>query len=169
MLAGPQVERHTRPAPVIDTQFHRDIGFGARVRIDILFLPVPGDAIGSGPILAAHRVLGVHGMHGGKHIGLAAAHGARVEPGRRFPRHHRQKLKHMVRHHVPQRAGFLVEPAAGFHPDGFGGGDLHMVDPVAVPQRFEHAVGEAQRHDVLNRLLAQEVVDPEYLMFLGNA
>jgi hypothetical protein len=36
-----------------------------------------------------------------------------------------------------------------------------VVDVVAVPGRLEEAVGEAQRQDVLHRLLAEEVVDAE--------
>ena len=36
----------------------------------------------------------------------------------------------------------------------------------AVPQRLEQAVGEAQRHDVLHRFLAEEMVDPVDLMLL---
>ena len=35
-----------------------------------------------------------------------------------------------------------------------------MVDVVAVPQRLEDAVGEAQGEDVLDGLLAEIVVDP---------
>ena len=39
-----------------------------------------------------------------------------------------------------------------------------MVDEVAVPDRLEQAVGEAERQDVLRRLLAQEMIDPEDLV-----
>ena len=39
-----------------------------------------------------------------------------------------------------------------------------MVDELLAPQRFEDAVGEAQREDVLDRLLAEVVIDPEHLM-----
>ena len=56
----------------------------------------------------------------------------------------------MVRHHVAQRAGLLVEPAALLDADRLGGGDLHMVDVIAIPDRLEKAVGKAQRHDVLD-------------------
>src|SRR5262245_16522751 len=35
-----------------------------------------------------------------------------------------------------------------------------------VPQRLEQAVGKAQRHDVLDRFLAEEMVDPIDLMLL---
>ena len=75
----------------------------------------------------------------------------------------------MVRHHVAQCAGFLIEAATGFHADGFGDGDLHVVDAVAVPHRLEHPVGEAQRHDVLHRLLAEEMIDAVDLMLLAHS
>ena len=39
-----------------------------------------------------------------------------------------------------------------------------MVDVVAVPDRLEQAVGEAEGEDVLRRLLAEEVVDAEDLL-----
>jgi hypothetical protein len=40
-----------------------------------------------------------------------------------------------------------------------GGGDLHVVDEVPVPDRLEQAVREAERQYVLDRLLPQVVVD----------
>ena len=40
-----------------------------------------------------------------------------------------------------------------------------MIDEVAVPDRLEQAVGEAEGEDVLRRLLAEEVVDAEDLVF----
>jgi hypothetical protein len=36
----------------------------------------------------------------------------------------------------------LIKTATGFHADGFGGGDLHVVDVMVVPERFEQAVGK---------------------------
>ena len=36
---------------------------------------------------------------------------------------------------------------------------------VAVPQRLEDAVGEAQHQDVLDRFFAEEVIDPIDLVF----
>ena len=41
--------------------------------------------------------------------------------------------------------------------------DLDIVDVPAVPDRLEQAVGEAKREDVLDGLLAEEVVDAEDL------
>ena len=69
----------------------------------------------------------------------------------------------MVRHHVAQRPGDLVKIGAALDADGFGRGDLDVIDMVAVPQRLEDRVREAQRHDVLDRLLAEEMVHAEDL------
>ncbi len=40
-----------------------------------------------------------------------------------------------------------------------------MVDMVAIPQRLEQAIGEAQNHDVLDRLLTQEMIHAIDLAF----
>jgi hypothetical protein len=45
-----------------------------------------------------------------------------------------EQLQHVVLHHVAQRAGLVVIAGAAFQSDGFGNGDLHVVD-----------VGEFQR------------------------
>ncbi len=71
----------------------------------------------------------------------------------------------MIGHHIAKRASRLIEGPTALHADRFRHGHLDMVDAVAVPDRFEHSIGEAQRHDVLHRLLAEEVVDPEDLIF----
>ena len=60
----------------------------------------------------------------------------------------------------------LVEPGAAFDPDGLGDRDLDVVDELPVPDRLEDAVREAKDQHVLDRLLAQVVVDPEDLALL---
>ena len=75
----------------------------------------------------------------------------------------------MVRNHVAQRAGRLVELAALLHAHRLRRGDLHMIDPVAVPDRLEQPVGEAERHDALHRVLAEKVVDAEDLVLVQPA
>src|SRR5215467_3398655 len=65
----------------------------------------------------------------------------------------------MVWYHVPQCAGFFVKTTAALDAESLGGGDLNVVDMVAVPQRLEDAVGEAQHQNVLNRFFAEEVID----------
>src|SRR6202521_4950910 len=43
--------------------------------------------------------------------------------------------------------------------DGFRHRDLHVIDITVVPQRFEEAVAEAKRHDVLDGFFAEIVID----------
>ena len=66
-----------------------------------------------------------------------------------------QKLHQMVLHHVAHRTRGIVIGASPFHADGFGHGDLHVVDVFGLPQRLEQYVGKAHGHQVLDRLLAQ--------------
>ena len=70
--------------------------------------------------------------------------------------------------HVAVGAGALVERGAALEPERLGHVDLHVVDEVAVPDRLEEPVGEAEGQDVLGRLLAQEVVDPEDLVLVED-
>ena len=56
--------------------------------------------------------------------------------------------------------GLLVEAAAHLDRERLRDVDLDVVDVVAVPDRLEHPVGEAQRQQVLHRLAAEVVVDP---------
>ena len=78
---------------------------------------------------------------------------------RRLHRRQREELEHVVLDHVAQRAGLLVVAAAPLDAERLGDGDLHVVDVAAVPERLEDAVGEAEDQDVLDRLLAEVVVD----------
>lgn len=50
-------------------------------------------------------------------------------------------------------------PSAALCPKVLREDDLHVPHKLAVPQRLEHKVGEAQHRQVLNQLLAQIVVD----------
>ena len=63
--------------------------------------------------------------------------------------------------HVAEGAGLLVEAGAARDGERLGDVDLDVVDVISVPDRLEEAVGEAQGEDVLDRLLAEEVVDAE--------
>ena len=71
--------------------------------------------------------------------------------------------------HVAVGAGVLVEARAVVDPERLGHVDLHVIDVVAVPDRLEHAVGEAQRDQVLHRLATEEVVDPEHPVLRHDA
>ena len=88
---------------------------------------------------------------------------------RRLHRDQAQQLQQVVLHHVAQRAGPVVEVAAAFDAHRLGHRDLHVVDRGRVPQRLEQHVGEAQRQQVLHRLLAEIVIDAEDLLLGEHA
>ena len=85
------------------------------------------------------------------------------EAGRRFEGDKREQLHHVVLHHVAQGAGLLVEGAAAFDTEGFSHGDLYVVNVVALPDRLEDAVGEAEDEQILNGLFAEIVIDAKDL------
>jgi hypothetical protein len=62
----------------------------------------------------------------------------------------------------------IVETAPPLDAEVLGHGDLHGLDPVAIPQRLEHRVVEPQEQDVHRRFLAQKVVDAEDLTFVQD-
>ena len=75
----------------------------------------------------------------------------------------------MVLNHVAQGAGPVVVVAAGLDARLLGDRDLHMIDEVAVPQRLDHQVGEAEHQQVLHGLLRQVVVDAVDLVLVEVA
>src|SRR5918995_576054 len=72
-----------------------------------------------------------------------------------------EHLEEVVLEDVADRARLLVEGAPALDAEVLGHGDLHLADVAGVPDRLQQGVGEAQVEDVLDRLLAQEVVHPE--------
>ncbi len=65
----------------------------------------------------------------------------------------------MALQHVADHTSLIVVATASFNPDRFRGRDLDMVDIVAIPERFKDTVNETQHKEVLNRLLAQVMID----------
>jgi hypothetical protein len=74
----------------------------------------------------------------------------------------REQLEQVVLDDVAGGADAVVVPGAAADADVLGHGDLHVVDVVGVPDGLEHLVGETQGQQVLDRLLAQVVVDAEH-------
>ncbi len=72
----------------------------------------------------------------------------------------------MVLEDVADRTGTLVVARTSFDADRLGDGDLDVIDELPVPDRLEDAVGEAEGQHVLDRLLAQVMVDPEDLLLV---
>ncbi len=71
----------------------------------------------------------------------------------------------MLDDHVAKRAGGFVKRGALAQAQRFRHVDLHMIDEVAIPDRLEQTVGEPERENVLGRLLAEEMIDAENLIF----
>ena len=71
----------------------------------------------------------------------------------------------MRHHHVAVGAGLLVEADPLAEVERLRHVDLDVIDEIPIPDRLEQAIGEAKREDVLRRLLAEEVVDAEDLLF----
>ncbi len=118
----------------------------------------------AGAILPAHGLRRLNRGHRGQDFGFLRADRGGVEARGRLHRHHRQQCEGMVRHHIAQRARRLVKFAALLHAHRFGDGDLNMIDAVAIPDRFEQPIGEAQRHDALDRVFSQKMIDAENLV-----
>ncbi len=122
----------------------------------------------AGAVLAAHGVEDGNGRNGLPDLELFAAHAFGFKARGRLEGDEREQLHHVVLDDVAQRAGLLVERAAAFDAEGFGHGDLHIVNVVAVPDRLEDAVGEAEDEEILHSLLAEVVIDAEDLALLED-
>ena len=156
LLAGAQVERHARPAPVVDVAAQGDERLGLRVGCNARLVAIAD-------VLPADDLARLDRQHGAEDLVLLLADRARLERGRRLHRHEGEHLEQVGDDHVAVGAGRLVEAGSRLEAEGLGHVDLHVVDVVAVPDRLEQPVGEPEGEDVLRRLLAEEVVDAEDL------
>src|SRR6202158_2225600 len=174
-LSRAQIERHARPAPVVDLQFQSDKRFRVRIRRDIWFAAIANDALAvhhAGAVLAADHVFqdifGIERLDGVQDFGLFIADLIGIEGNGRLHRRHGQELEQVVRHHVAQGACGLIESAAMLHADGFRRGDLNVVHIIAVPQRLDDVVRKAKDHYILDSLFAEIVIDAVDLLFRQN-
>ena len=166
-LAGAQVERHPGPAPGVDVHPDRGERLGLGVGRDALLLQVAQDLLAALPAAGELPAGGVGGQvlgepDGGEDLFLLGAQVIGVEGDGLLHRGQGQQLQQVVLDHVAGRAHAVVVPCPAAGADVLRHGDLHVVHIVGVPERLEELVGEAQRQDVLHRLLAQVVVDPEH-------
>jgi hypothetical protein len=104
-----------------------------------------------------------------KHLVLLIAHLFCVEQDGRLHGSESEELQHVILNHVPERSRPFVVPAAVLHTNGLRRGDLHMVDVVPIPYRFEDPIGEAEHQQVLHRLLAEIMVDAVHLRLVEHA
>ena len=152
-LPGAQVERHAGPAPILDFQPEGRVGLRRGATSDAIHGPIA-------VVLAADVMPGVGVERRAEDVGEAVLHHRRVATRRRFHRRRADDLHHVVDHDVAQRTDRVVEMPAIGNAELLGQGDLHVLDEVPVPDRFEHRVGKAQVEGLLEPHLPEEVIDP---------
>ena len=87
---------------------------------------------------------------------------------RRLHRYQTYQLQEVVLHHIAQGAAFIIIAGALPYPDRFGYGNLHMVDSVIIPLALKNHIGKAQRHQILNGLFTQIMINTIDLIFTEN-
>ena len=86
--------------------------------------------------------------------------------GWRLHRGECEQLEEVALEHVAQDAGVFVVRGTVAYIEVFENGDLDVVDVVAIPQRLEDGVAEAEDDQVLDGVFAEVVVDAEQLMLV---
>ncbi len=118
------------------------------------FLPVTG-------VLTTHEITWLQRSHRFEDLRLLGVDRAKIPDDRRFHGQERDNLEQVVLNHVAQAPRGLVEGAPPVHAELLGKGDLDTGDVVAIPDRFQERIGKAEVEDVHDRLLPQEMIDPE--------
>src|SRR6266540_4236505 len=166
-LSHTHVEGCVRPAPVVDVELRGDVGVRGRLRVDPLLFAVAGHLLAldeAAPVLSAHDRFRTGRVHCAQDLYLLVPDGVGREVDRRLHRRDREQLQEVVLEDVANRTGLLVVARAALDPDRLSDGDLDVVDHLTVPDRLEDPVREAQGQHVLDRFLAEVVVDPEDLV-----
>ena len=171
-FAGPQIERNTLPAPVVYVHFQSSIRFRIGMPVHIRLIAIARHMNALYPALGIlapcskirYRLAGDRAQRV-QHIHFFAANIVCVIGNRRLHRHQAQQLEQMVLHHVAQCTGMFVVASAFLNAQRLRNRDGHMVHIAAVPDRLEDRIGKTHGEDVLHGLLAEEVIDTEYLLF----
>ncbi len=161
-LPGSDEERHLPPALVVDFQPQRHIGLRAGAAADTGHVLVA-------LVLRADTPARVRVRDRAQDGDLGIPQGGGIRPLGCLHRDQGQDLQEVVLHHVPQCPHHVVEGPAVVDAEVLGEGDLHAFNVLAVPDRCQQRVGEAQVGQVQHRLLAEEVVDPQDLLLLQQA
>src|SRR5678816_339978 len=114
--------------------------------------------------LAAHSVVGSDGPHGSKSSLLFGPQAIRIAADGRPHREQRNDLQHMVLHHMADYTHLFVETSSALCTQSLGHCDLAL-DVVAVPYRLQKRVRKAEVEQILDRLFAEIMIDPENRRF----
>ena len=166
-LAGAQIKRDALPAPIFNRNLRGHKRLGLRIRRNARLLAIADDIAA---VDAACAVLPAHNparqvfkrkwLDGAQHFDLFVAHAVGVERGRRFHRHEREHLQHVILKHVAQLPGLLVISGAMLHAERLRHRDLHVVNILPIPNRLENRVRKAEHQNILHRHFAEIVVNP---------
>ena len=74
----------------------------------------------------------------------------------------------MIGEHVPDGSGLFVIEATMFHSEGFGYGNLDVIDILPVPYGFKNSIGEAKHQNVLHGFFAQIMINAVDLVFMED-
>ena len=75
----------------------------------------------------------------------------------------------MILNHIADGAGLVVECPPALNSEGFRHGYLHALDLIAVPERLQNCVFEAQEDHVPHRSFPQVMIDAEDVLLLESA
>jgi predicted dinucleotide-utilizing enzyme len=67
----------------------------------------------------------------------------------------------MILDHVADGTGRIVEEAAALDAEILRHGDLHALDMVAIPERLQKRIREAEVQHVMHRPLPEAMIDAE--------
>src|SRR5215470_4188178 len=160
-LTGSDIKRHAFPAPGIDFYLHSSESFCLRIFGDTVFLEVTEE-------LAAHQVLVFNGWNRSQNLYFFVAKRFAIRAYRGLHCKIAQDLKQVVLHHVADSAGLIVKTAAALYAEILGHGDLDALDVVAVPERLDKSVGKAEGEHVVNRALAEIVVNTKDVVLVES-
>ena len=171
-LAAADEERHIRPAPVFDHEFHCHEGLRVGLRVHIGLRAISGHVYTinqAGSVLSAHRVgenlLRFHRANGFEYFHFLVANTVTGDRGWGLHGDQREDRKNVVLDHVAGDSGLIVIPSSEFNAELLADGDLHVVDVASVPDRLKNTVSETEDHDVLNRFFSEIMVDAVDLGF----
>ena len=119
--------------------------------------------------LAADKILRFQRRNSFKDFNLFVPERFAIGSHRRLHRQVDQDLKQMILNHVADGAGLIVECPPALNSEVFRHGDLHTLDLVAVPERLEKRVLEAEENHVMHWPFSQIMIDAEDVLLVESA
>src|SRR5262244_1283409 len=161
-LAGPNVKRHTLPAPGIDVQLQRGEGLDFRVGCHAFLLQVATK-------LATDKILCFQRRNSFEYFNFFVPERLTIGSNRRLHRQVNQDLKQMVLNHVADGAGLIIERPPALYPEILRHGDLYALDLITVPERLEERILEAEEHHVMDWSFSQIMIDAKDVLLVESA